>query len=112
MSEYLPLLNYQAAQEAKLAGLQRAIDHAGESWLENAISDFLGYLRAHGEATTEAWRADYLKRGLEPPASHNCWGALVQVASKRKLIRPVGFVLAQSVATHRHPVRIWRLEEG
>jgi len=105
-----PLLDYAASQQAKTEGINRALEHAGSTWLESAIQDFLRYLQAHPGSPLEDWRADYLERGCEPPESHKAFGALANTAVRRGLIRCVGYVKARSVKTHGHRVAVYRIK--
>lgn len=102
-------LDLEAGRKARDRGVERARARVGDRWVSEAAKDFAAFLRAQGASTAESWRADYLARGLEPPTSHKCWGAVVLSAARAGLVVGTGrYVKARSVKTHGHPVQIWR----
>lgn len=96
------------------AALQRLLARMGSAWQRQALElleQFCAERRAGGQALFrfEEFRAWALDRGLEPPVSHHCWGALAQAAAKAGLIRlSGGHQPATSARTHAHRVALWR----
>jgi hypothetical protein len=102
-------LNIDFARAARDEGIKRAADHAGRTWLNAAIEDFVAFVRARGEATCEQWRYDWLARGRPAPASHKAYGAVANTAASRGLVvNTERYVKAASTKTHAHPVPLWR----
>jgi hypothetical protein len=110
------MLDATASQQAKADGLQLAIDFAPE-WREAVLLELRGWIairkaQAHLTMTFEQFRHD----ARNQPDSHKAWGALPGVACRAGLIEPMRhpdgspvMKPAESVKTHGHPVRIWRL---
>lgn len=102
-------LDFSAAAKARDLGIARAAEHAGESWMQQAVADFAGFVSERGEATLEQWRYDWLARGKPAPATHKAFGAVASGAARRGLVVNTGrYVKAQSERTHAHPVPLWR----
>lgn len=102
-------LDHELARAARDDGIQRAAEHAGESWMDLAVRDFARFVKERGEATCEQWRFDWLSRHNPPPATHKAYGAVPSTAAKRHLVvNTQRYVRAVSVKTHAHPVPLWR----
>lgn len=96
------------ARKARDEGIQRAADHAGQTWMDLAVTDLVRFLRSQGPSTVEAWRFNWLAHGNPAPASHKAWGAVASSAARRGLIVNTGkYVKAKSIKTHAHPVPVW-----
>lgn len=111
VSPQMPLDFSAKAIAARDEGIERAADHAGETWMAKAVLDFATFLKAQPEreATAERWRYDWLARHNPPPESHKAWGAVAMVAARRGLAENTGrYVKAVSPKTHAHRVPIWR----
>jgi hypothetical protein len=104
-----PQLDIDFSRAARDDGIQRASEHAGESWMDSAIEDFARFVKERGEATLEQWRFDWLSRKRPAPASHKAYGAVANTAARRGLVvNTRRYVQATSQKTHAHPVPIWR----
>jgi len=102
-------LNIDFSRAARDEGMARAADRAGNEWMDAAVADFAAFIRAHGPATCEAWRYDWLSRKNPSPESHKAYGAVASSAARRGLVVNTGrYVKAQSVKTHAHAVPLWR----
>ena len=105
--------NMQAGQQLKEEGM-RAVVVVNRLFYENAVHELRKYLLLLSVNrvevfTFENFRQYYLRKGFEPPAHHNAWGALASKAAKAGVIRWTGeYVPAVSPRTHGHPVKLWR----
>lgn len=101
-------LDIDFARAARDEGLERAAEHAGEEWIDQAVRDFARFVAARGEATCEQWRYDFLARGMAAPESHKAYGAVANIAARRGLVvNTRRYVQAVSAKTHAHPVPLW-----
>lgn len=105
---------YAEGQHRKERGIKRALAHAGDGWKHEALNKAREWSAKPenrvGTFAFEDVRAWMLENGLEPPPHHNAWGALAQAAQKAGIIVPTGkFRAAVSPATHRHPVRLYKV---
>lgn len=98
------------ARAERNEAMQRAVDAADgrvPTWSEVALEYVRLYAIQHrgerfiGRDITQAAKA----YGLESPASEKAWGAVLQRASKLKIIRRVGY--AQDPNRHLSPVPEW-----
>lgn len=98
-------------EELKEQGQETALEHAGESWQSLALAkleQFLGMTRTV-PFLFEDFRDYATCNGLPEPASHNAWGALCGLASRRGLIEPTGHVLKSKHAQgHARRALEWR----
>lgn len=101
-------LNFTKAQLARDRGIAQTKAHTGEAWFEQALADFVRFVCERGEATVEAWRFDWLTRGMPAPSTHYSYGALGRTAASRGHVVFVKYVKAQAEKTHCHPVVLWR----
>ena len=96
----------------KEIGMQRALDHAGESWTEEtmqALREFCARLKSEGIHTLmmEDFRCTRYK--ALPPSS-NAWGAFTSIAARRGIIRFSGdYRPTKSPKTHGHPAKVWNI---
>lgn len=100
-----------ASAQLKEQGQLLAIQHAGQSWTDHAMTLLADFLRdeAGDVFRWEQFRAYALFRGLPQPPSPNAWGSLPRIAAKRGLIVATGrYEAARSERTHAHPVMLWR----
>ena len=109
-------LNASASRAAKERGQQLAIDFAGD-WKEAVLLELRDWIamhvaQGHTTMTFEQFRHDARSK----PESHKAWGSLPTIACKAGLIAPMTHAdgspvmrPAESVKTHGHPVRVWRL---
>lgn len=109
-------INSAASYAAKRAGMQLALDIAGD-WRDRVLVELRAWCadqRAQGltEITLEQFRAV----ALNVPPAHQCWGSVPSLACKAGILEPMAHPdgspvmrFAESVRTHRHPVRAWRL---
>ena len=105
-------LDLLEARQSRDAGVARATDHAGETWMDRAVSDFAEFVKRNGEATCEQWRSDWIARGNDEPVTHKAYGAVALTAAKRGLIiNTRRYVQATSAKTHAHPVPVWKAVE-
>lgn len=104
-------MSAQLALELRDDGMARARLHAGDAWVEVAVADFVGFVKARPEreATCEQWRFDWLSRGLPEPDTHKCYGNVPMIAARRGYVVNTGrYVIASSPKTHGHRVPYWR----
>lgn len=109
-------LDAAASQQAKAAGQQLSILFDGE-WRAAVLVELRAWLamhraQGHTNFTLEQFRHD----AIAQPQSHKSWGSLPSIACREGLIAPMlhgdGSPVmrrAESVKTHAHPVRIWRI---
>lgn len=110
------MLNPTTSRQAKEAGQQLALDMAGD-WKERVLLELRGWLQAHAARGNETMAMEQFRAvAKEHPASTKAWGPLPMLACKAGLLEPMTHPdgspvmrLAESVKTHRHPVRCWRL---
>lgn len=98
-----------AGLSAKAAGQQLTLE-ANATWTQQAISELHAWLSLRKAAgATHMTMEEFRHAAANQPASHKAWGALAGVAKGLGLIAFDGFVRAQSVKTHAHPVGRWRI---
>lgn len=108
MNQQQLALDIGIARTQRDEGIQRAADRS-RPWADQALQDFVAYVRLHGEATMEQWRYYWTSRGRPQPGSPKAWGALAVRAAKSGMVTNTGrYVKAASPKTHAHPVPIWR----
>ena len=94
------------------AGIQLAIDHAGDDWhwsaTQVAISRF--QMAGHAGCLFEEVRAYAESLGLLPPPTPNAWGAVAMAMSKKQIIIKTGeYRKARSLRSHAHAFPVWRI---
>jgi hypothetical protein len=109
-------LNAVASRAAKDRGQQLAIFFDGE-WTAAVLAELEAWIAArreqgYTEMTFEQFRHD----AIAVPHSHKAWGSLPRLACAAGLIAPMVHAdgspvmrAAESVKTHGHFVRVWRL---
>lgn len=100
-------LDFTAAKAHRDIGIQRVAD-ANATWMDHALATLESYARLHDTLRIEQFRAWWETVGGEPPKSHHAWGALGRAGVTRGLIQRIGYVPAESVKTHCHPVALYR----
>ena len=104
MSE-APILDFIEASKARDVGLTLAAENSGD-FITRALAVVASMT---GEVQGENIRAECIARGVQPH-SHKAWGALVQSAIKRGLLKPTGrYEKTKSVKTHCHPTQIYEV---
>jgi hypothetical protein len=97
------------SEAAKAAGQQLTLD-VNVAWTHQAIVELKAWLALRkAQGATHMTMEEFRHVARHQPASHKCWGALTTVAKNLGLIEFDGYVRAQSVKTHSHPVINWRL---
>jgi hypothetical protein len=111
------MLSAAASRAAKDRGQQLAIDFAGEGWKERVLVELEAWCamrraQGHVDMQMEQFRAV----AVNHPASTKAWGTLPAIACKAGILAPLTHPdgspvmrFAESVKTHRHPVRAWAL---
>lgn len=109
------MLDAVASSNAKQAGMQLALD-VQDDWKDRVLAELSAWIsnqvaKGATEMTIEQFRAGAIHR----PTSPKAWGPLAVLACKAGLIAPMThpdgspvYRLAESVKTHRHPVRAYR----
>ncbi len=104
------LLDYALSQQAKEEGIEQ-VSLNNHEWLDTAVNSFEAYLRRNGPGPLEEWKVDFINSGGPAPKSVNAFGAVAATASRRKLIRCIGFRNAQSVSAHARLIRVWAIKD-
>jgi len=110
------MLNAAASHSAKIAGQQLAMDLAGD-WKDRVLVELRAWCAVHwAQGNTEMTMEQFRAQAVSLPPSHKCWGSLPVLACKAGILavmnHPDGSPVmrfAESVRTHRHPVRCWAL---
>lgn len=98
----------QLALALKDHGMARTLEAERDAWIEATLSWLRRYASHHSVFKTEDFRDACLQAGLDPPHDHHVWGAMTNLACKRKIIRWTGrYVGSESPKTHGHPVKLW-----
>lgn len=101
---------HQTGRQLGEAGVQRALEAAGDTWLAGAMDALRAFvaLPEWGSFRLEDFRAWYLAEGLPPPHDFHAWGGVAKHACKAGIIRFTGrYEPSVSPKTHGHPVRVW-----
>lgn len=94
---------------AKAAGQQLTLD-VNVAWTQYAVTELKAWLaRRKEQGATHMTMEEFRHVAVHQPDSHKCWGALTTAAKNLGLIEFDGYVRAQSVKTHAHPVGSWRI---
>lgn len=97
-----------AARQRRDVGMQSSYQHAEQDvpeWGDLAYNYLLDYARRHGDFLIEDVRASAAGYVPEPPELR-AWGAVINKAARRGLIRKVGYKLAKS--SNCSPKCLWR----
>lgn len=111
------MLDAQESQARKEAGMQLALEFAGEGWADRVVAEFAGWAALQKRiglrlVTIELFRS----QAKNLPESHKAWGSLPRLLKKSGLVEPAldehgqqRYQRAASPKTHAHPVALWRL---
>ncbi len=113
------MLNATASRNAKLAGQQLALEMSGD-WKRNVLVELRAWLAVHrGQGNTTMTFEQFRAQAVNQPASHKAWGGLAVMACNAGLIAPMThddgspvMRRAESVRTHAHPVRLWKIVDA
>lgn len=102
-------LNASLSSAAKAAGQQLTLD-VNVAWTQCAIVELKAWLVLRKlQGATHMTMEEFRHVAQRQPDSHKCWGALTTMAKNLGLIEFGGYVRAQSVKTHSHPVGQWKI---
>lgn len=94
---------------AKAAGQQLTLE-VNVAWTQHAITELKAWLVLRKEqGATHMTMEEFRHVAVHQPESHKCWGALTTMAKNLGLIEFDGYVRAQSIKTHAHPIGRWRI---
>lgn len=94
---------------AKSVGQQLTLE-ANAAWTKRAAVELRSWLASRKAAgATHMTMEEFRHVAVAQPESHKAWGALTTVAKNLGLIAFDGYVRAQSVKTHAHPIGRWRI---
>lgn len=98
-----------AGLNAKSVGQQLTLE-ANAAWTKRAAIELRSWLDSRKAAgATHMTMEEFRHVAQHQPESHKAWGALTTVAKNMGLIAHDGYVRAQSVKTHAHPIGLWRI---
>lgn len=105
-------IDFSPAENGKQAGMLLAEDNANRKisgWSNSAMSYLVGFLSMRGNEPFLAEDVrEYAKaHGLEDAPSQRAWGGVMTRASRKGIIRSVGFGLTTNPAAHRTPATRW-----
>lgn len=96
-----------AAAARRDLGIERAARKSGEDWQQAALDRLRMYLRAWElPFLTEDFSHWALANDFRPPHDGRAWGAVMQTAARRKLIRKVGYRAAKT--SNLSPKVLWQ----
>ena len=102
-------LHAQHSEAAKAAGQQLTLD-VNVEWKHHVLIEFKAWLTTRKAAGgTHMTMEEFRHVAANQPDSHKAWGALTSTAKNLGLIEFDGYVRAQSVKTHSHPIGRWRI---
>lgn len=110
------MLNAEASRAAKRTGMQMSIMFDGE-WTAAVLIELRAWLAARRQAGHETMTFEQFRHDATAhPTSHKAWGSLPALACREGLIAPMTHPdgspvmrRAESLRTHAHPVRVWKL---
>lgn len=92
-------------------GMTRAIEHADRvcnGWSSKAWNLFVRYItEVKREFMTEDVREWAHNMGLPLPPDSRAWGAIIRRASRKGIIRSIGFAPMKSSNCHANPKHVW-----
>ena len=94
------------AQTLRDAGINQALDHAGENWPERAYAFLLDYLRDHPTFMAEDVRTASHGVIQEPP-SQRAWGGVIVRAARAGHIQRSGYRQVKNTKAHCTPAAVW-----
>lgn len=101
-------LNAANAQAAKDFGQQLTLD-ANVEWKHHVMVELRCWIDSRrAEGATHMTMEEFRHVARNQPESHKAWGALTSSARNAGMLEFDGYVKAQSVKTHSHPVARWR----
>jgi hypothetical protein len=99
----------QGGNAAKFAGQQLTLD-VNTEWKHAVMVELRAWLeRQKAAGTTHMTMEAFRAVARNQPSSHKAWGAMTTAAKHAGLIEFDGYVRAQSVKTHAHPIGHWRI---
>lgn len=102
-------LNASLGLAAKAMGQQLTLD-VNVAWTQHAIVELKVWLVLRKlQGATHMTMEEFRHVAVNHPDSHKAWGALTTMAKNIGLIEFDGYVRAQSVKTHGHPIGRWRI---
>lgn len=102
-------LNASLSSAAKAAGQQLTLD-VNVAWTQYAITELKAWLALRKlQGATHMTMEEFRHVARQQPSTHKAWGALTTIAKNLGLIEFDGYVRAQSVKTHSHPIGRWKL---
>jgi len=94
---------------AKSAGQQLTLD-VNVAWAQHAIVELKAWLALRKQqGAAHMTMEEFRHVARHQPETHKAWGALTTSAKNLGLIAFDGYVRAQSVKTHAHPIGRWRI---
>jgi hypothetical protein len=109
-------LNATASRQAKETGQQLALDMAGD-WKAEVLLELRGWIAIHKARGNSSMTFEQFRHeARNQPGSHKAWGSLPGMACRAGLIAPMAHAdgspvmkAAESVKTHGHHVRVWKV---
>lgn len=101
-----------SATELRDGGISVALNHANlinESWADDAFGCLVRYLQIHKEPFMCEQLRDFahIDCGLEQPPHARAWGAIIQSASRKGLIKHAGYANTNNPRSHKTPASKW-----
>jgi hypothetical protein len=99
-------------------GIETAIDHADRvvaGWSDAAFEELCAFTHLIGltaRFTSEDVRLFADARGFAKPPDNRAWGSVMLRASKRGLIKKVGWTTANDPKVHCNPVSLWEVNSS
>jgi hypothetical protein len=92
------------------SGMAKTLANEQDAWREHAIGLLANYARlAKRPFSMDEFRLAWDELGYAEPHHPNVWGAVTNVAAKRKLIVPTGeWVRSERPSAHNRHTRLWR----
>ena len=106
-------LELTEGQRRRDDGMARALDHADRevpSWSVQAwgyLLEFLGSVTTNQQFMAEEVRHFAEKRGFELPPDRRAWGGVIVRASKRGMVRRIGYGKHEDPKSHHAPATLW-----
>lgn len=102
-------LNAALSSAGKAAGHQLTLD-VNVEWKHAVLAEFKAWLATRKDrGATHMTMEEFRHVAVNQPLSHKAWGALATTAKGQGLIEFDGYVKAQSIKTHAHPIGRWRI---
>jgi len=103
------MLSPSLAQAGKDYGQQLTLD-ANVEWKDHVMVELRAWIaKRKDQGATHMTMEEFRHVARNQPGTHKCWGAITTAAKNAGLLEFAGYVKAQSVKTHGHPVALWRL---